>query len=83
MPGIRMVTVCGFINFTGQGHQHSHGVDPAFGRRVDIDLSEDRMKKAWEAYKIRWESEEENRRILEEKKLVILHNQSDLKNRLV
>ena len=72
MSGIRMVTVRGFINFTFQGHQqHSHGVDPAFGRRVDIDLSEDRMKKAWEAYKIRWESEEENRRILEEKKLVI------------
>jgi hypothetical protein len=28
------------------------------------------MKKAWEAYKIRWEMEEESRQILEEKKLV-------------
>jgi hypothetical protein len=47
-------------------------VDPEFGRRVEVDMSEDRMKKAWEAYKVRWEQEEEQRLILEEKKLVIL-----------
>jgi hypothetical protein len=35
-------------------------------------MSEDRMKKAWDAYKVRWEQEEEQRLILEEKKLVIL-----------
>jgi len=47
-------------------------VDPEFGRRVEVDMSEDRMKKAWQAYKVRWEQEEEQRLILEEKKLVIL-----------
>jgi len=46
-----------------------YGVDPEFGRTIDVDLSEERMKKAWEAYKIRWDKEEENLRALEEKKL--------------
>jgi hypothetical protein len=45
-------------------------VDPAFGRRVEVDLSEERMRKAWEAYKARWDLEEDYRRNLEEKKLV-------------
>jgi hypothetical protein len=54
----------------GQGRQYSYGVDPAFGRRIEVDLSEERMKKAWEAYKVRWAEEEERRQILEEKKLV-------------
>ena len=48
-----------------------YGVDGDFGRKVDVDMSEERMQKAWEAYKIRWENEAEDRRILEEKKLVI------------
>ena len=47
-----------------------YGVDPEFGRKIDVDLSEERMKRSWEAYKIRWEREEERRRELEEKKLV-------------
>jgi hypothetical protein len=46
-----------------------YGVDPEFGRKIDVDLSEERMKRSWEAYKIRWEREEERRRELEEKKL--------------
>lgn len=46
-----------------------YGVDRAFGRRIEFDLSEERMQKAWEAYKIRWENEQEERMILEEKKL--------------
>ena len=36
-----------------------YGVDPEFGRKIDVDLSEERMKRSWEAYKIRWEREEE------------------------
>jgi len=55
---------------SGQGRQFAYGVDPAFGRRIEVDLSEERMKKAWEAYKVRWAEEEEQRLILEEKKLV-------------
>ena len=51
-----------------------YGVDPEFGRKIDVDLSEERMQKAWDAYKIRWEREEEDRRALEEKKLVRIHN---------
>ena len=51
-----------------------YGVDPEFGRTIDVDLSEERMKKAWEAYKIRWDKEEENLRALEEKKLVSLES---------
>ena len=47
-----------------------YGVDPEIGRKIDVDLSEERMKRSWEAYKIRWEREEERRRELEEKKLV-------------
>lgn len=46
------------------------GVDPGWGRQVDVDLSEERMKKSWETYKKRWEQEEDKRKILEEKKLV-------------
>jgi hypothetical protein len=48
------------------------GVDPAWGRQVEVDLSEERMKKSWEAYKKRWELEEDKRKVLEEKKLVSL-----------
>ena len=47
-----------------------YGVDPEFGRTIDLDLSEERMKKVHEAYKKRWKAEEENLRSLEEKKLV-------------
>ena len=36
-----------------------YGVDPEFGRKIDVDLSEERMKRSWEAYKIRLEREEE------------------------
>ena len=45
-------------------------MDPEFGRRVDVDLSEERMAKAWEAYKQRWEREAEYFKQLEEKKKV-------------
>ena len=48
-----------------------YGVNPDFGRKVDVDMSEERMQKAWEAYKIRWENEADDLRVLEEKKLVI------------
>ena len=47
-----------------------YGVDPEFGRPIDVDLSEERMRKAWDAYKVRWEREADNIRSLEEKKLV-------------
>ena len=47
-----------------------YGVDPEFGRKVDVDLSEERMEKAWNAYKTRWKWEEEKLAKLEEKKLV-------------
>ena len=49
-------------------------MDPQFGRTIDIDLSEERMRRAWEAYKIRWEKEAEDLRVLEEKKLVSHNN---------
>jgi len=39
-------------------------------RSIDVDLSEERMKKAWAAYKDRWKREEEYIRELEEKKIV-------------
>ena len=47
-----------------------YGVDPKIHRNIDVDLSEERMKKAWEAYKERWKREEEHLRELEEKKVV-------------
>ena len=47
-----------------------YGVDPEFGRTVDVDFSEERMQKAWNAYKARWKWEEEKLEKLEEKKLV-------------
>ena len=47
-----------------------YGVDPEFGRKVDVDFSEERMEKAWNAYKSRWKWEEEKLEKLEEKKLV-------------
>ena len=49
-----------------------YGVDPDFGKKVEVDMSEERMQKAWEAYKIRWENEADDIRFLEEKKLVII-----------
>ena len=55
-----------------------YGVDPDFGRKVDIDLSEERMQKAWEAYKIRWEREENDIRELEEKKLVRIYRKTSV-----
>lgn len=39
-------------------------------RSINVDLSEERMKKAWEAYKDRWKREEEYMKELEEKKIV-------------
>ena len=51
-----------------------YGIDPDFGRTIEIDLSKERMQRAWEAYKIRWEREESDRRELEEKKLVRIKN---------
>jgi hypothetical protein len=39
-------------------------------RHVNVDLSEERMKTAWLAYKQRWIREEEQIQKLEEKKLV-------------
>ena len=57
-----------------QGHsskgQNQYGVDPNIMRNIEVDLSEERMKKAWQAYRERWIREEENRRNLEEKKLL-------------
>lgn len=47
-----------------------YGVRPEWGRPVDVDLSEERMKRAWEAYKKRWAEEEDARIELEKKKLV-------------
>ena len=47
-----------------------YGVDPEFGRKVDVDLSEERLEKSWNAYKSRWKWEEEKLEKLEEKKLV-------------
>ncbi len=46
------------------------GIDPEWGRQVDVDLSRERMEKAWAAYKIRWAREEEAMRMMQEKKLV-------------
>ena len=48
----------------------NYGIDPEWGRRVDVDLSPERMAKAWEAYKLRWEREEDQRRAMEERKIV-------------
>ena len=47
-----------------------YGVDPNIMRNIEVDLSEERMKNAWRAYKERWKREEESIRKLEEKKLV-------------
>lgn len=52
------------------GPQPAYGVDPEFGRVVDVDLSKERMERTWLAYRKRWDAEEDQRRILEEKKLV-------------
>ncbi len=40
-------------------------------RHVEVDLSPERMKAAFEAYKARWEQEEENLRKLDEKKKIL------------
>ena len=48
-----------------------YGVDPRIMRNIEVDLSEERMKAAWESYKDRWKREEEALKQLEEKKLVI------------
>ncbi len=56
------------VSFLHSGPRH--GVDPAFGRQVEVDLSPERMARAWEAYKARWEREEKRLRQLEENKLV-------------
>ena len=50
--------------------RNQYGVDPSIMRNIEVDLSEERMKKAWQAYRERWIREEENRRNLEEKKLL-------------
>jgi hypothetical protein len=52
------------------------GIDPEWGRKVDVDLSPERMAKAWEAYKLRWAWEEQRLKDLEERKIVSknLHN---------
>ncbi len=47
-----------------------YGVDPRFGRQVEVDLSPERMARAWEAYKARWEAEEEYLEQLKERKIV-------------
>lgn len=59
-------------------HGPMYGVDQDFGRTIDIDLSEERMQRAWEAYKIRWEREESDLRALEEKKLVRIQKRSNI-----
>ena len=45
-----------------------HGVDPY--RDIKVDLSEDRMNKAWKAYNERWKREEAELAELEEKKML-------------
>ncbi|TRY70773.1 hypothetical protein TCAL_08246 [Tigriopus californicus] len=42
---------------------------PDFGRKVDVDMSPERMARAWEAYKLRWEKDAARRRELDEMKL--------------
>ncbi len=51
-----------------QSGRPQYGVDPEFGRQVDVDMSPERMARAWEAYKERWKREEEYFRDLEERK---------------
>eukprot|EP00095_Tigriopus_kingsejongensis_P006210 maker-scaffold388_size188554-snap-gene-0.18 protein:Tk06210 transcript:maker-scaffold388_size188554-snap-gene-0.18-mRNA-1 annotation:"chaperone protein dnaj" len=53
----------------GDAHHSRYGVHPDFGRSVDVDMSPERMAKAWEAYKIRWEHDEGRKQELEELKL--------------
>ncbi len=43
---------------------------PPSMRNIRVDLSEERMARAWEAYKLRWAMEENTRREMEERKLV-------------
>lgn len=45
------------------------GFKPDFGRQVDVDMSPERMARAWEAYKLRWEEEAARRQELDEMKL--------------
>ena len=62
-----------FHQWSPPGHHNQkqqYGVDPNIMRNIEVDLSEERMKKAWQAYKERWIREEDARRRLEEKKLV-------------
>ena len=67
-----------FHSWTGPRGQNQsertmqYGVDPRIMRNIEVDLSEERMKNAWRAYKESWKREEESIRKLEEKKLVRL-----------
>ena len=45
------------------------GTDP-FRHHIDVDLSHERMARAWEAYKVRWAREEDAMMRLMEKKVV-------------
>ena len=58
------------FNESSERYRPRYGIDPAINRRVDVDLSEERMRKAWERYKDRWRQEEARMRELEERKIV-------------
>lgn len=63
---------------TGSSSQDSHsdpsrpryGVDPRIMRNIKVDLSEERMRYAWTAYKERWAREEEHLNNLSEQKKI-------------
>ena len=75
MSFVHLIYLRSFKTYLGnKTHGPMYGVDPEFGRTIEIDLSKERMHRAWEAYKIRWEREESNRRALEETKLVRIKN---------
>ena len=48
-----------------------------FGRKVNVDMSKDAMKRRWELYRKHWEGEEDRLRELEELKTVIFWNEAN------
>ena len=60
-----------------KGRRPNFGTDP-FRHNIDVDLSHERMAKAFEAYKVRWAREEDAMRRLMEKKVVSKSNLSRL-----
>ena len=54
----------------GQRSSEGRHSEP-FGRRIEVDLSQERMAKAWEAYKKRWAKEEARLAELDKKKQIL------------